>query len=62
MLGFDNPLIKELSDVVNIEQLREQFRKEEQERPPTPKYHQLEEEYQLESKGGLTLPNELQNN
>jgi len=44
-LGSDNPLIKKLSEVVNIEQLREQLRKEKQERPFTSEYHQLETEY-----------------
>ncbi len=62
MIGFDNPLIKELSEVVDIEQFREQLRREEQEDPPTSEYSQSETEYQLESEGGLTPPNESQNN
>ncbi len=42
MLGSDNPLTKELPEVVDIEQLREQLRKEEQERLPIPEYQRSE--------------------
>ncbi len=60
-LGSNNPLIKELSKVSNIEQLKEQLKREEQERSPTPEYLQSETEYQSESGGGST-PLNKQNN
>ena len=64
-LDSDNSLIKELPEVVNVnqlDQLREQLRREEKERSSLPVYPQSETEYQSRSEEGLTLLNESQNN
>ncbi len=62
MLGSDNFLVKELPEVINIEQFRSQLRRKEQERLPTFEYKKSETEYQSSSKRGLILSNEYQNN
>ncbi len=59
-LGSDNPLIKEIPLVIDVENLRQQLRQEE--RAPTPIQYQSEEEYHSGSKQGLTPPNEPENN
>ncbi len=58
MLGFDNLLIKELPVIINVEQLREQFKHQKQERPPISDQQLSETEYQLGSERGSTLLNE----
>ena len=60
-LGSDNPLIKEIPLVIDIEDLRQQLRQEE--RPPTPVHYQSgEEEYHSGSEQGPIPPNEPENN
>ena len=44
-LGSDNPLIKKLPVVIDVENLRQQFQQQQKERPPTPVHYQSEEEY-----------------
>ena len=55
-LGSDNPLIKEIPLVIDVEDLRQQ------ERLPTPVHHESEEEYHSGSEQGSTPPNEPENN
>ncbi len=62
MLGSDNPLIKELSEVVDIDQLKEQLKRKKQERSPISVYPQLKIEYQSESERSLIPSNEFLNN
>ncbi len=59
-LGSDNPLIKEIPLVIDVEDLRQQLRQKE--RAPTPIQYQSEEEYHSGSEQGLTSPNEPENN
>ena len=61
-LGSDNPLIKELPVVIDVEDLRQQVQQQQEERLPTPVYYQSEEEYHSGSEQGLTPPNESENN
>ncbi len=60
ILGSDNPLIKEIPLVIDVEDLRQQLRQEE--KAPTPIHYQLEKEYHSGSEQGLTSPNEPENN
>jgi len=55
-LGSNNPLIKELPEVIDVDQLREQLYRNQEDQA------QSETEYQFRSEGGPTLPNEPQNN
>ena len=59
-LESDNPLIKEIPLVIDVEDLRQQLRQEE--RVPTPGHLQSEEEYHSGSEQGPTPPNEPGNN
>ncbi len=59
-LGSDNPLIKEIPLVIDVEDLRQQLRQEE--RAPTPIQYQSEEEYHSGSEQGPTSLNEPENN
>src|SRR6266542_113851 len=62
MLESDNPLIKEILIVINIEDLRQQLQQQEEEKSLTPIHYQSKEEYQLESKGSPISLNEPENN
>ncbi len=49
ILESDNPLIKKILIIIDVEDLRQQRWQREEERPPTPMHYQSEEEYHSRS-------------